>query len=839
MTIGCSGGGGEGGDNTKMPAALAADSTSGGGGGDSSRRMGSSSTPDVVPACPKGLVFAKQDFLRPDFSIDSFLAKCTANSSLERVRDDLGIYLKVLRSSMIELINQDYADFVNLSTNLVGLDQRIETELRDPLKAYQQQIVKVEHAFQSVLSQLQEKLRLKSDLHQKRILLQNLQHISLTLNKIERLLGNGNDDVTGEVVERVAVDIHHLNHCMTKCPPDSSFYKATRPRLDAVCDRLHASMESQLLEAVRDKNKVSLKRFLRVYSTVDRIKDAENLVRKKIVAPQVEEIVTERSLSSDPQGLKGVLQRCLKIVSNSLSPLLDLAFVGSHVAKDFNFLTNSLFPEIVDKFEENLSHCFSAGNPEKFVVNYRHSMHFLDEFEGLFHYAETLESFRNSCDQYHTFVNRWNLAVYYQIRFQEIALPVEVAMDNVLEGETMPAAGSKLADANDAPLFRLASTSVAAKALKQCWDPSVFLPVLAPKFVKLTFQILSRYSNAVSKTVASVGSSDDYNPLAAMAAAGGGGGQQQAAMKASASSVALTALQQSSERKGHVRSASADAHNHLAVLDETKKAAVDANKGDAALTSKRQQLIRLYLDVTEFSAFVKTAFVGEVMCNLEEGAVYTTEGLDQALEEACHQLESNLVKLDDVIVDEVTRHSMPFLKQVADIPRLYRRTNRELPTKALPYVSSLLQPISEFHGEAVGQCSKTGDWCSAMVSTIAQKYLENVEEVLEAVLKMEESLKRLKRARDVKKSSAIVAPSSGGAEAAAAGSKGVSDDDKIRLQLYVDVSHFVQSLDGFFEQNQRPSSVQKLEDAVTKAAQSCLENTAGAGVSTTIDDDTK
>ena len=28
---------------------------------------------------------------------------------LERLRDDLGVYLKVLRSAMIELINEDYA----------------------------------------------------------------------------------------------------------------------------------------------------------------------------------------------------------------------------------------------------------------------------------------------------------------------------------------------------------------------------------------------------------------------------------------------------------------------------------------------------------------------------------------------------------------------------------------------------------------------------------------------------------------------------------------------------------------------------------------------------------
>ena len=38
---------------------------------------------------------------------------------LETLRDDLAIYLKILQSAMIELINKDYADFVNLSTNLV------------------------------------------------------------------------------------------------------------------------------------------------------------------------------------------------------------------------------------------------------------------------------------------------------------------------------------------------------------------------------------------------------------------------------------------------------------------------------------------------------------------------------------------------------------------------------------------------------------------------------------------------------------------------------------------------------------------------------------------------
>jgi len=41
--------------------------------------------------------------------VDGFLSRKTASIGLEKLRDDLGIYLKILRSAMIELINEDYA----------------------------------------------------------------------------------------------------------------------------------------------------------------------------------------------------------------------------------------------------------------------------------------------------------------------------------------------------------------------------------------------------------------------------------------------------------------------------------------------------------------------------------------------------------------------------------------------------------------------------------------------------------------------------------------------------------------------------------------------------------
>lgn len=54
--------------------------------------------------------------------MDTFVSEHRKRASLEKLRDDLVVHLKFLRSSMIKLINKDYADFVNLSANLVSAD---------------------------------------------------------------------------------------------------------------------------------------------------------------------------------------------------------------------------------------------------------------------------------------------------------------------------------------------------------------------------------------------------------------------------------------------------------------------------------------------------------------------------------------------------------------------------------------------------------------------------------------------------------------------------------------------------------------------------------------------
>ena len=170
---------------------------------------------NIVPACPPGLCINKGDFLKQDFSVDNFFIEVgvrEGGAGLDVLRDDLGIYLKVLRSSMIELINQDYADFVNLSTNLVGLDQGID-RIKEPLQGFHQEISVVNGNIKDSLESVKLKLARQETIRKDKERLSSLQMVAATLSKVERMVGS---EQTTDTAERIATDINQLHFVVWK-----------------------------------------------------------------------------------------------------------------------------------------------------------------------------------------------------------------------------------------------------------------------------------------------------------------------------------------------------------------------------------------------------------------------------------------------------------------------------------------------------------------------------------------------------------------------------------------------------------------------------------------------
>ncbi|KAF6027486.1 COG2 [Bugula neritina] len=114
-------------------------------------------TENVLPAAPENLCFNKDEFIKEDYDIDKFLANVRRHSSLETLREDLSVYMKILQNALVELINRDYADFVNLSSNLVGMDKIICT-IKEPLTTFQGQVEELRSLITEKIEATQQKL---------------------------------------------------------------------------------------------------------------------------------------------------------------------------------------------------------------------------------------------------------------------------------------------------------------------------------------------------------------------------------------------------------------------------------------------------------------------------------------------------------------------------------------------------------------------------------------------------------------------------------------------------------------------------------------------------------
>ena len=76
------------------------------------------------------------------------------------------------------------------------------------------------------------------------------EHIVNSLNKVERLLGlndpnreSSEEELAGDLLERVASDVNYLNFCVSKCDA-KAFVEEIRPRLDVIGKQfVHISLQ--------------------------------------------------------------------------------------------------------------------------------------------------------------------------------------------------------------------------------------------------------------------------------------------------------------------------------------------------------------------------------------------------------------------------------------------------------------------------------------------------------------------------------------------------------------------------------------------------------------------
>ena len=78
--------------------------------------------------------FDQEEFSHSDFQPVRFVTQISAHVALEALRDDLKRCFQKVDEELMVLINRDYTDFVKISSDLKGLDEKI-AKVRAPLES--------------------------------------------------------------------------------------------------------------------------------------------------------------------------------------------------------------------------------------------------------------------------------------------------------------------------------------------------------------------------------------------------------------------------------------------------------------------------------------------------------------------------------------------------------------------------------------------------------------------------------------------------------------------------------------------------------------------------------
>lgn len=689
----------------------------------------------TLPKGPDSLCFDKDEFMKDDFDVDKFVADCRKRVQLEEMREDLEQYYRLLKTAMVELINKDYADFVNLSTNLVGMDKALN-QLSVPLGQLREEVLSLRSSVNEVIEAIDTQLSKQDDIQKKKLCVLRLVQVVRSVEKIEKILHQNTKDTTsletsspllaGQILERIATEFNQLQFHAVQSKGMPLLDKV-RPRIAGITAMLQQSLEGLLIQGLQTSNIDIVRHCLRTYATIDKTRDAEALVGQVLVKPYMDEVIVEQLVKSNPNGLKMMYSKLLEFVPHHCRLLREVT--GGAISSDkadivpgYDFLVNSVWPEIIRGVEQRVPSLFNPGNPDAFYERYTVSMDFVRKFERQCGSQASVKRLRaHPC--YQSFHNKWNLPVYFQLRFKEIAGSLENAISDGLEAA--PAGSS----------YHLQVTEVLWSCVCRCWADQVYLPPLAHRFWKLTLQLISRYATflteVLTKSPPPETSKDLVRPLPSSAS----------------STSSRTSQDADSETGGHT------------VLSTKKLVFI------AADVDKLQGQIP---DISEM-----------IMAKLESIGFKNFAVVSEALQDSSASLSSCIPTLNSRMTQHLTERSVRFLKNSSEVPRLYRRTNKEVPTRASAYMDNALQPLHQLVTDSknVVKDSIIQEWLRVTLSDCTHRYFETISDVLSSVRKMEESLKRLKQARKTTTTSTV------GVNA------GPSDDSKIRLQLALDVEY--------------------------------------------------
>ena len=503
---------------------------------------------------------------------------------------------------------------------------------------------------------------------------------------------------------------------------------------------LQRAFLTALSSASASSSTSTLTSVLRLYVLLDERSTCESIVKEQLLLPSIQSIFSPGTLRTNQSGASGgtavsnlavLYDRVLELVERVVCVLNEATYAFSPRA--FDWFGDVFFSTLAAQLTTLATALFSPGTPSVFHYHYTLSCSLLSSLSAL---SAASSGTASSDEQSQSllshpavdgFMKRWNLSIYFMLRFQTLAAAVEAACSLPVEQQQV-SEKSSIATSG----WRVAAVSgVVEGTVLQCWADGVWLAELSGQFVKLSLQCVERYCLMVESgcNLTSGGAANVSGASANGAAAADGG-----------STVAST------------------------------------GSGEVACAFPVELLFAYHDDVERMDAFIAKRLSPTIVERLPAGPD-SASSLASSLSPTVTRVRSLLPLLLSSLTALLSSAAAVPLSAVPGLRQLYRMSKKG-PTAPSPYVAQLIAIlVKQQHTGAQQPSKRTGPaWQSELlrlvVGRVCDAWSERVHAVMDVALKMEASLRLLKKK---------------GADGA--GSE-ASEVEKIRSQLELDVREF-------------------------------------------------
>ena len=378
------------------------------------------------------LCFNSVDFERESFDADAFVATHGRLMDLDSLLKDLKSYHKKIKTSLIEVINSDYEDFVQLSKTLITMESNI-LEVDRPLSGWEEKMKRLSLGLTNLNTESAKILSERKQCKSRKDQLLALKSVYTILSSLERALFDGEGQkvtiIDIDVLKRLSLEISSLNSKLSLCD-SKTVSELVFKRAEELLGHFLQLIRNVFVRAVEESDESKFLATLEIYSTIEKVEILYDVYRQNFVAPYLQTKITSDSVKK--RSLDDVFQDILNFFPEKG---LFLIRTVSKSEMMYNFEINSIFAESVELLIKNCSQLFIPVNWRQFGARYKTSMEFLSKFEELFHSHEQVQLFRNH-KSYKKFCDKWSLPVYFQLVFQELVSKIEncISQDPCLLG---------------------------------------------------------------------------------------------------------------------------------------------------------------------------------------------------------------------------------------------------------------------------------------------------------------------------------------------------------------------------------------------------------------------